>query len=272
MTQNAILHLTLKSQCLRGETGVSILYPIQNEVERYAGTITEIKLSNLNGKKQVLYLLHGSEDDYSSWITNTRLSLYAEKHPNLVIVMPTIKEFQSFKIDEPDTPDYYHYLSCELPDFIKRMFPISSKREDTFIAGAFMGGYFSYRIAMLNPQKYSCVGSISGSLDIVQDVALQHAKLENIFSSKELNQDSFRDIRTIIDHNLKEKIVMPQTFQACGTKDSIYDSNCHMKVFFTQRLSNHTYLETEASHDWYAADLFVEKLLNWIPLKDQEET
>ena len=38
-------------------------------------------------------------------------------------------------------PNYLKFLTQELPEFITKMFPVSVKRENTFIAGLSMGGY-----------------------------------------------------------------------------------------------------------------------------------
>ena len=189
-----------------------------------------------------------------------------------MVVMPTIKEFQSFRVGEEEVPDYYQYLAGELPDYIERMFPISQKREDTLIAGVFMGGYLSYRVAMGNSEKYGCVGAVSSPLDIVRDMAAgRYTGSKFMYSSDELNHDPFRDIRAMVENNLEKGVVMPKTFQACGTEDIMYDINCHMKEFFSKRLPDHTYVEALGSHNWYSADMFLEKLLNWLPLQDKEE-
>ncbi len=270
MNRNALLRLTVGSKCLKGVTEVSILYPVGIKEKRDFGNITEVSLHKKNEKLQVLYLLHGNEGNYSSWIRNTRLALFAQKYPGLLIVMPTIKEFQSFRVNEPDVSDYYGYISQELPNYIQKIFPVSEVREDTFIAGIFMGGYLSYRIAMLNPEKYGYVGSISSPLDIVQEMDERYAGSNCMYSAKELRSDPFRDIRTIVEDNLKKDIDMPKTFQACGTDDIMYNNNYNMKNFLAQRLPAHTYFEEMGAHDWYLGDLFAEKLLDWLPLRKKE--
>lgn len=266
MAQNAVMRLTLKSQCLRSVVDVNVLYPARKKMNFGHGNATEMTLCKREGELQVLYLLHGGGGDYSDWLNNTRLALFAEDHPSLLIVMPTIKEFQNFR----DDVDYYKYVLEELPEYIGRLFPISKKREDTFIAGLSMGGYLSYRIAMLNPEKYGCVGSFSSPLDIVQDMIERHMGADNMFSPDQLRNDPFREIRTIVDNNLKKGVSMPKTFQSCGTEDMTYAINCSMREFLTERIPDHTYMEGPGVHNWYFWDEFVEKFLNWLPLKDKE--
>lgn len=43
---------------------------------------------------------------------------------------------------------------------------LSEKREDNFIAGHSMGGYGSFKIALLKPESFAAAASLSGALDI----------------------------------------------------------------------------------------------------------
>lgn len=266
MAQNAVMRLTFKAETLRSVVDVNVLYPEQKLMNRSHSNATEISVKKREDKLQVLYLLHGGGGNYSDWITNTRLALFAEEHPSLLIVMPTIREFQSYRKDV----DYFKYVAEELPEYIENLFPISKKREDTFIAGLSMGGYLSYRVAMLNPEKYACVGSFSSPLDIVQDMIERHLGAKGFAAPEDLVGDPYREIRTIVDNNLKNKVDMPRSFQACGTEDMTYAINCSMRAFFEERKMDHTYMEGPGVHDWYFWDEYIEKFLNWLPLRDKE--
>ena len=47
-----------------------------------------------------------------------------------------------FYIDNPDSGEMYgSFIGKELIEFTRKTFPLSQKREDTFIAGLSMGGY-----------------------------------------------------------------------------------------------------------------------------------
>ncbi len=59
---------------------------------------------------------------------------------NLAVIMPSGDN--QFYIDKEDTEEYYgEYVGKELVEFTRKMFPLSEKKEDTFIAGLSMGGY-----------------------------------------------------------------------------------------------------------------------------------
>ena len=266
MAQNAIMRLTIRSEALKTVTDVNVLYPTLKTTERKGGAVHITTCVRHERPLKVLYLIHGGGDDYSAWINNTRLALYAEKHPELLIVMPTVRDFQSFRTDV----DYYEYVSRELPEYIGRLFNISHRREDTYIAGLSMGGYLSYRIAMLNPERYDRVGSFSSLLDIVQDMIERHIGSAEHATPEALIGDPFREIRTIVDNNLKNHIAMPPSFQACGTEDMTYAINCAMRAFFEGRRMDHTYMEGPGVHNWYFWDEYIDKFLDWLPLDDKE--
>lgn len=76
----------------------------------------------------------GMEGD---WQRFTRIEDYARNH-NLAVVMPYGEN--SFYRDTDAGKDYETYITQELPQVIQWMFPVSKKREDTFIGGLSMGG------------------------------------------------------------------------------------------------------------------------------------
>ncbi|MEZ4770034.1 MAG: alpha/beta hydrolase-fold protein [Caldilineales bacterium] len=56
------------------------------------------------------------------------------------------------------------FVADELPALVKGMFPISSRRKDTFVAGLSMGGYGAFKLALAHPERYAAAASLSGAL------------------------------------------------------------------------------------------------------------
>ena len=50
---------------------------------------------------------------------------------------------------------YRTFFTEELPMFITSVFPVSKKREDTYIAGFSMGGYGAWYLALSAPHLYA---------------------------------------------------------------------------------------------------------------------
>ena len=56
---------------------------------------------------------------------------------------------------------YFTHIADELPKMLRRLLPLSDRREDNFIAGLSMGGMGALKIAMRRPERYSAVCCLS---------------------------------------------------------------------------------------------------------------
>lgn len=106
---------------------------------------------------KALYLLHGGYGNYTDWLGGTRVQAWAQDK-DLAVFMPSGDN--KFYIDNPDSGEMYgSFIGKELIEFTRKTFPLSQKREDTFIAGLSMGGYG----ALVNGLKYNEIfGAIGG--------------------------------------------------------------------------------------------------------------
>ncbi len=114
-------------------------------------------------RRKVLYLLHGLSDDASAWQRYSSIETYAGLY-GLVVVMPSAG--RSFYADLPNGQNYFTYLTEELPRYLKEVFGLAPRREDTLIAGNSMGGYGAFKAAFLHPELYSAAASFSGLLSL----------------------------------------------------------------------------------------------------------
>ena len=115
---------------------------------------------------KTLYLLHGIFGNYTDWVTNTRIQKWAEKK-NLAVVMPSGDN--AFYVDDPAGGNLYgQFIGQELVDITRRMFPLSRKREDTFIGGLSMGGFGAMRNGLKYHETFGCVISFSGVLELFE--------------------------------------------------------------------------------------------------------
>ena len=107
------------------------------------------------GPFKTLYLLHGIMGNYTDWVSGTRVQSWAQDR-NLAVVMPSGDN--SFYVDNPkSSANYGTFIGKELVDFTRRTFPLSRKREDTFIGGLSMGGFGSIVNGLQNPETFGAV-------------------------------------------------------------------------------------------------------------------
>ena len=122
-----LLNCHFRSAVLRRNTSITVILPTPEE-----------ESAPIQKDMKVLYLLHGLHGDETSWMRYTSIERYASESV-IAVVMPGVGN--SFYQDMAHGERFYTYMTEELPKFIEGLFPVSRKREDTYIAGLSMGGY-----------------------------------------------------------------------------------------------------------------------------------
>ena len=119
----ALLQCEIRSEALRMDTTLVVVLPYDKTKA---------------APKAVLYLLHGRSLNALSWSRCTNVELFAEKH-NIALVMP--QAGRSFFTDMCFGPDYFSYVTEELPLLCAKMFHLDTSPEKSYVAGISMGGY-----------------------------------------------------------------------------------------------------------------------------------
>jgi putative tributyrin esterase len=259
----ALLECKFFSKSLLLNTNIFVVIPTK--------TFSDILLNpeqegNLKAEKyQTLYLLHGGSDDASAWTRNTRIERYAEKH-NVAVVMPEVD--LSFYTDMAHGNKYWTYISEELPAFVQSLFPLSTKREDNFVAGLSMGGYGAFKLALRKPENFSYAISFSGAVDIDQMIKENTVRNDEFFSNVfgDLNtfKNSENDLLYLLEKAKAENSNLPKLYQACGTEDFLYQNNLRFKRRAQELGIDLTYVESPGGHDWDFWEEYIQKGLDWI--------
>ena len=111
----------------------------------------------------VVYLLHGIKQNSTDWTRWPDIEAYVKEN-GVALVFP--EGYRGFYTDMVYGPAYYTYLSQELPELVCKMFGVSGKREDTFVAGLSMGGYGALKMALKNPERFCAGAGLSSVADI----------------------------------------------------------------------------------------------------------
>lgn len=224
---------------------------------------TDRYLNDKDQKYKTLYLLHGLLGNYTDWVSQTRIQKWAEEK-NLAVVMPSGDNAFYFKSKTPWN-DYETFVGKELPELTRRMFPLSEKREDTFIAGLSMGGYGALRNGIVFSDIFSHVAGLSSALHIFDDL------------SEEANIGLFDDLKAASKTNLNHKVAatemfkdkkeIPKFYMACGRQDDLFEANTDFRDFLKDNGADVTWDEEDAGHDWDFWDSQIRKVLEWLPLE-----
>ena len=226
---------------------------------------------------KTLYLLHGILGDDTDWLYGTRIARWAAEK-DLCVVMPSGENM--FYVDQPDTGNRFgEFIGRELVEFTRKTFPLSHKREDTYIGGLSMGGYG----AMRNGLKYSdTFGAIIGlSSAFLVDESLMIVNPNPTFPSDRqeykkavFGQDleaaiaSDKNPYVLIRQHLEQKKEIPAIFMACGKDDFLLPKNQKFVSFLRENNVPVHYVEAPGNHEWDFWDTHIKEALEWLPLEE----
>ncbi|ASS68514.1 MULTISPECIES: alpha/beta hydrolase family protein [unclassified Paenibacillus] len=222
------------------------------------------------GRYPVLYLLHGLSDDHSIWLRRTSIERYAAGL-GIAVVMPAVQ--RGFYADMHRGGRYWTFVSEELPELASQFFPISRQREDSFAAGLSMGGYGAMKLGLARPDRFAAVASLSGAMDIRrrydQDVTARQ-EIENIFGPEEQLPGSINDLFHLAEQTAALPAEQrPMLYQCCGTEDFLYEENVEFKEHALRLDLPLHYEEGPGEHEWGYWDAAIQRVLAWLPLRDE---
>lgn len=224
---------------------------------------------------KTLYLLHGILGNYTDWVSGTKLQRWAEEK-DLAVVMPSGDNM--FYVDQEAAHNYYgEYIGRELVEITRKMFPLSHKREDTFIAGLSMGGYGAIRNGLKYHETFGYVAGLSSALiiDGLEERTNDHPMFmerrdyaETIFGDLSKVKNSDKNPEWLVKKLKEEGAELPKLYMCCGLSDSLLEPNRKLKNFFLEQGADLTYEEGPGAHEWDFWNTYIKKIIDWLPLED----
>ena len=223
---------------------------------------------------KTLYLLHGIIGNYTDWIFGTRIQRWAEEK-DLAVVMPSGDN--SMYLDHA-VDRYGEFIGKELVEFTGKTFPLSHKREDTYIGGLSMGGFGAIRNGLKYHETFGAVISLSGALvmdeSILEEVEHPRFPAETMAYRHQvygedlaaaLNSD--RNPAWLVEKMCREGIEFPDIYMACGTEDFLLKQNQTFADLLTAHQIPHEFVTAPGSHEWDFWDHYIREALDWLPLE-----
>lgn len=220
---------------------------------------------------KTLYLLHGLLGNYTDWVSNTRIQQWAEAK-NLAVVMPSGDN--SFYVDQL-TPnnDYGDFIGRELVEITRKMFPLSRRREDTFLAGLSMGGYGAIRNGLVYSETFSHIAGLSSAVHFFEAPSPGGSLMgeERVFGDLSSALLTDKNPRVALAQLMERSMPLPRMYMSCGLQDSLLEPNRTLKEHFLKSGIDLTYEETEGNHNWDFWNDQIQKVLAWLPLEESRE-
>jgi len=254
------------SSVLGYSTAMNVIVPqkVVSQIGQKSSGSTQRKLY------KVLYLLHGLSDDYSVWARRTSIDRYAGDY-NVIVVMPD--GARGFYTDAREGEKQWTFLTEELPQVVSSLFPVSTKPEDTYVAGLSMGGYGALKWAFREPEKFAGAAGLSSVTDIHHWMSMSKNilgikdEMVRIFGNEILPED---DLFAILKKDPKGVLKL-KLFMACGFHDFMLEDNIHLRdCLRTAGCPNFHYEESEGAHDWTFWDQKIQEVLKYFFRSSEE--
>jgi len=205
-------------------------------------------------KYPVLYLLHGYGNDYRCWLRYTGVERLAEEQRMALVTFNTQNKAYN---NCPAGDRYYDFLNKELPDFVTGMFPVSSRPEDTYIAGLSMGGYGTLAHAFRNPERYCAYGAMSPAPSMRERF---ESDGQSILPIEPIEEARAR---------VREGTPLPKGYICCGKQDFLYDRVCTMVDQLKALDVDFLWRAVDGfEHEWRFWDLEMPRFFAWLPRTD----
>lgn len=227
---------------------------------------------------KTLYLLHGIFGNYTDWVSGTNIQRWAEEK-DLAVVMPSGDNM--FYIDHRESLNYYgEFIGRELVELTRRTFPLSRRREDTFIAGLSMGGYGAIRNGLKYHDTFGCIAGLSSAM-IVDGLEMRTNDTPVTINRRDFAESIFGDLTKVKDSDMnpkwlveklkKQQAEFPKMYLACGTEDSLLEANREMRDYLKDAGVDVTYEEGAGGHEWDFWNRYIKKVIDWLPLEGNAE-
>lgn len=261
----SMAEFTVRSKHLMTETVIHVALP-ELPMDPAQMDLGDPKEFYESGRRyRVLWLLHGGTDNSSSWVRKSLIERYAAER-DLMVVMPCA--YNSYYTNWPDySLNWETYFLEELMPMMYNWLPISSAREDNFIAGLSMGALGAAKFAAYRPELFAGAAMFSAApvnlraepvgrrdANIVHQMIMANGSLEKALASSDNTWDLL----------LQNRDRLPQMYFSCGTADEHYEQ-LYVRFKEYALAENLPFIFSEVpgfDHEWRLWNREVEKALD----------
>lgn len=226
-----------------GEAGVAVYLP-----EGYAASEEDYP---------VLYLLHGSGDDETGWMTKGRAKaildslIINELCRPMIVVMPNGYLEQTGRYYDPESrlwmESTFEENFSQLIAWTEMHYRTINDKQHRAIAGLSMGGFHTMHTAALLNQSFDYVGIFSALY--VPHTKQPHSERTIEMSALALSdKPAYQQTEALLQQQFATP---PQLYWiACGVEDFLYEDNVIYRQYLDEKQYPYEYHESAGGHFW----------------------
>ena len=226
-----------------GEAGVAVYLP-----EGYTTSQEEYP---------VLYLLHGSGDDETGWMTKGKAKAILDSLitnqlcPPMIVVMPNGYLEQTGRYYAPESrlwmESTFEENFSNLIAWTEAHYRTIADKQHRAIAGLSMGGFHTMHTAALLNQAFDYVGIFS-ALYVPHTKQPHNERNIEISALAQSDKPAYQQTEAL----LREQFTTPPQVYwiACGVEDFLYEDNVIYRQYLDEQQYPYEYHESAGGHSW----------------------
>ena len=216
---------------------------------------------------RTLWVLHGANCDCNEWFDDSNAVQVTRDHGFALV---SVSIFNGFGVNMCYGLPYADFLENEWLPAVRSLFPcLSQRREDNLIAGASMGGFAAFRLAMNRPEWFCGAGAFAGAVALPtiieryqRGVQVGGPDLMYAFGSYENLVNNSNDVVWMTRCRVSEG-VCPSLYMVCGTEDFGYALNTIARDDLRQAGAQVAWRQGEGIHSFTCWNLWTEDFMQW---------
>jgi S-formylglutathione hydrolase FrmB len=208
----------------------------------------------------VIYLLHGWNGHFDSWLNNTSLKQFADSN-QLIIVTPEGNNGWYTDSATNQTEKYESYIINELIADVDSRYRTIRDRRGRAIAGCSMGGYGAVKFGLKHPELFKLAASMSGAFDT--PTRTDDKSILDVFGDAGSSVRQENDIERLARGVNPDKMAsLPYFYFDCGLDDPWLGVNNHFADVLSESKIPYEYRRMPGGHVWPYWDKQVREVLN----------
>lgn len=204
--------------------------------------------TSVDKKYPVVYILHGYDGNYNTWLTLTepRLDSLAS-HYDMIFVLPDGRDSWYWDAPADTTIKMESFFVNELVPYIDKNYRTIADAKHRAITGLSMGGHGSLRFGMRHSDIWGSAGSMSGGVNYNKDKWAKSWKIAQRLGSKEEYPERWEDYTVISLVPTLQPGQLNIIFD-CGVDDFFIEINRELNEELLKYNIPHDYSERPGKH------------------------